>query len=83
VRLALQAPAGSNIPRTRSDVYAQATLVGRWGEPAEIAAAVAWLASDDAAYVTGAVIDVDGGMLSHLPYVADLLRDQSESLAAN
>jgi NAD(P)-dependent dehydrogenase (short-subunit alcohol dehydrogenase family) len=77
------AASDANIESDLSDVYAQATLVGRWGEPAEIAAAVAWLASDDAAYVTGAVIDVDGGMLSHLPYVADLLRDQSESLAAN
>ena len=47
-----------------------------------IAAAVAWLASDDASYVTGAVIDVEGGMLSHMPYVADMLREQSESLAA-
>jgi NAD(P)-dependent dehydrogenase (short-subunit alcohol dehydrogenase family) len=47
------------------------------------ARAGAWLASDDAAYVTGAVIDVDGGMLSHLPYVADLLREQRESLAAS
>jgi NAD(P)-dependent dehydrogenase (short-subunit alcohol dehydrogenase family) len=35
--------------------------VARWGKPADIAAAVAWLASDDAAYVTGQHIMVDGG----------------------
>ncbi len=35
--------------------------IARWGKPADIAAAVAWLASDDAAYVTGQNIMVDGG----------------------
>jgi 3-oxoacyl-[acyl-carrier protein] reductase len=36
--------------------------MGRYADPAEIAAAVTWLASDGAAYVTGAVIPVDGGL---------------------
>jgi 3-oxoacyl-[acyl-carrier protein] reductase len=36
--------------------------LGRYADPAEIAAAVTWLASDGAAYVTGAVIPVDGGL---------------------
>jgi beta-ketoacyl ACP reductase len=36
--------------------------LGRQAEPAEVAAAVTWLASDSAAYVTGAVIPVDGGL---------------------
>ena len=36
--------------------------LGRYADPAEIASAVTWLASDGAAYVTGAVIPVDGGL---------------------
>ena len=36
--------------------------VGRFGEPAEMAAAASFLASDAAAYITGVVLPVDGGM---------------------
>lgn len=36
--------------------------LGRYASPDEIASAVTWLASDGAAYVTGAVIPVDGGL---------------------
>jgi 3-oxoacyl-[acyl-carrier protein] reductase len=36
--------------------------LGRWGELAEVAKLVSFLASDDAAYITGQVINVDGGM---------------------
>jgi 2-dehydro-3-deoxy-D-gluconate 5-dehydrogenase len=38
--------------------------LGRWAQPEDIAGAVAWLLSDDARYVTGALIPVDGGFLA-------------------
>jgi len=37
--------------------------LGRWGEPEEVAHAVTFLASDNAAYITGQVLPVDGGMV--------------------
>lgn len=44
-----------------ADAIAGITALGRYAEPAEIAAAVAYLAGEGGSYVTGAVIDVDGG----------------------
>jgi NAD(P)-dependent dehydrogenase (short-subunit alcohol dehydrogenase family) len=39
------------------------TPIGRFGRPEEVAAVVAWLASDEASYVTGTTIFADGGRL--------------------
>ena len=43
----------------------QRTALGRWGQPGEIAGAAVFLASPAASYVTGHVIVVDGGYVSH------------------
>ncbi|QUO29426.1 SDR family oxidoreductase [Burkholderia cenocepacia] len=43
-------------------VVAKMTALGRYGQPEEIAAAVAFLAGPDATYVSGATLNVDGGL---------------------
>jgi glucose 1-dehydrogenase len=43
--------------------------LGRMGKPEEIAAAVAWLASDQASYVTGTTVVIDGGMSLYPKFV--------------
>ena len=50
------------LPDKIKDGVKQMTAAGRMGQPEEIAAAVKFLASDDAGYVTGQVLTVDGGM---------------------
>jgi 3-oxoacyl-[acyl-carrier protein] reductase len=42
--------------------YKRSIPAGRFGAPSEVARVVTWLASDDAAYISGAVIPVDGGL---------------------
>jgi NAD(P)-dependent dehydrogenase (short-subunit alcohol dehydrogenase family) len=46
------------------DAIKQMHPLGRIGEPAEVAAAIGFLASDEASFITGAVLPVDGGYLA-------------------
>lgn len=47
--------------KTRAEIFRQIPMQ-RFGSPEEVASAAAWLASDSASYITGAVIPVNGGI---------------------
>ena len=51
-----------DLPQELKDMFIQMTPLGRYGEPEDIANAVAFLVSDEASYITGHVLSVDGGM---------------------
>jgi len=52
-----------DLPDALKDEIIKRTPLARFGTPEEIATAVAFLASDDAAYITGQVLAVDGGLV--------------------
>jgi len=70
VRVNAVAPNGVDTPMIRDGippdfldgVMLDRTPLGRLAQPDEIAAAIAFLLSDDAAYINGAVLEVDGGL---------------------
>ena len=52
----------AELPEQQQADYKKSIPAGRFAQPAEVAKAILWLASDDAAYISGAVIPVDGGL---------------------
>ncbi|MCB2210980.1 3-oxoacyl-[acyl-carrier-protein] reductase [bacterium] len=53
----------AKLPTAAREVFLQQTPLGRPGKPEDVARAVAWLASDNAEFITGQVLHVDGGMV--------------------
>jgi 3-oxoacyl-[acyl-carrier protein] reductase len=52
----------AELPEAQQAEYKKSIPAGRYGSAEEVAKVVAWLASDDAGYISGAVIPVDGGL---------------------
>jgi NAD(P)-dependent dehydrogenase (short-subunit alcohol dehydrogenase family) len=68
-----------DLPRRLLEIVEEETLTPYLGDPMDIAHAVAFLASDDARYINGQMIVVDGGTSVHIPGYARL----SEMIAGN
>lgn len=50
------------LPEEQQAQYKKNIPAGRFAQPSEVAKVVAWLAGDEASYISGAVIPVDGGL---------------------
>lgn len=52
----------AELPEAQQAEYKKSIPAGRFASPAEVAKVIVWLAGDDAGYISGAVIPVDGGL---------------------
>ena len=57
----IETPMTANMNQDALEAASKTIPVGRMGKPEDVAAAVAFLVGDDAGYITGAVLNVDGG----------------------
>ncbi|WP_203803146.1 SDR family NAD(P)-dependent oxidoreductase [Mycobacterium heckeshornense] len=62
----------ATMPPQIQQIFVDNCLIPRLGDPADVAEAVAFLASPRSSYITGQVIQVDGGVLAHLPTMAQI-----------
>lgn len=51
-----------SLPSEKKQNYLASIPAGRFADPSEVAAAASWLSRDESAYISGAVIPVDGGL---------------------
>ena len=72
----IQTPMTASAPEAFLDASRAAAPLGRAGEPREVAELCAWLLSDEASYVNGAEITVDGGTWAHggAKFLSDAVR---------
>lgn len=70
--LILTPAALNNLPEKNRQIFLRHNALPYLGKPEDIAATAAFLASDDARYITGQTIIADGGLTIHNPTVADM-----------
>ena len=58
------------VPQALKDIFLSNIMVNRYGCPEDIGHMCVYLGSDESCYVSGQIINVDGGMNSHVPTVA-------------
>ena len=58
------------VPQALKDIFLSNIMVNRYGCPEDIGHMCVYLASDESAYVTGQIVNVDGGLNSHVSTVA-------------
>jgi len=75
IRVNCVAPGAIEVERTRLELedyagtFARVTPLRRVGTPEDVARAVVFLASDDASYITGQTLGVDGGLFTQPPWI--------------
>ena len=60
----------ARVPQALKDIFLSNIMVNRYGCPEDIGHMCVYLASDESAYVTGQIVNVDGGLNSHVSTVA-------------
>ena len=60
----------ARVPQVLKDIFTSNIMVSRYGCPEDIGHLCVYLASDESAYVTGQIMNVDGGLNAHVPTVA-------------
>ena len=68
----LSPSAAANVPAEILANFADHILMPRMGQPEDVAKMTMFLLSDHASFITGELLRVDGGQLSHLPHVGSL-----------
>ncbi|MEG0779275.1 MAG: SDR family NAD(P)-dependent oxidoreductase [Oscillospiraceae bacterium] len=69
----------AKVPDLLKEIFLNNIEVNRYGSPADIAWLACFLASDESAYVTGQIMNVDGGSNTHAPTVAEFRKMNSRT----
>lgn len=69
----------AHVPQVLKDIFTSNIMVNRYGCPEDIGYMCVYLASDESEYVTGQIINVDGGLNSHVSTVAQFRKLNSRT----